>query len=336
MHPVNDALSATQSRLTHLIVRIMKRCNLPCRMCDFWKTKDEGFDLAFFEKLCQQARPLGVKEIQLTGGEPTIHPSFFEIMSVIQSYGIQRSMITNGTRFEDPGFLKMVGALNLERIHVSLDGDAAWHDYERRSKGLWEKVSQGLIQLSKLKRDGAPEIVLNYIVSCHTYKALPSILDTIGPSIDAIQLLPIKGEKEWYLSPDQIKEWNVGVAPIIEKKCRRLHIANYSSLSIFGATDAQIKEAAAGNYNFSPHPCFVAQNTIFIDELGNVFPCANTPYAGSDLILGNVLIQSLEEIMNSHKRKESICTLPSPEHCSGCMPSYQFINTEAFKRGIQF
>lgn len=336
MHPVNDSLSSSYSRLTHLIVRIMKRCNLPCRMCDFWKTKDVGFDLAFFERLCQQARTLGVKEIQLTGGEPTIHSSFFEIMKVIQSYGIQRSMITNGTWFEDPQFLKMVGVLNLERMHISLDGDAVWHDYERRSKGLWKKVSRGLIQLSTLKQDGAPEIVLNYIVSCHTYKALPSVLDTLGPSIDAVQLLPIKGEKEWYLSRDQIKEWNELVAPIVEEKCHRLRIANYSGLSIFGTTEGHLEQAAVGNYNFSPHPCFVAQKTLFIDELGNAFPCANTPYTGSDLILGNVLIQSLEEILNSRKRKESICTLPSPEHCSGCMPSYQFINTEAFKRGIRF
>jgi len=68
--------------LTSLYLYIAGSCNLACRHC--WITPSYQPDggngqfvkLEYVDKAIREARPLGLRSIKLTGGEPTLHPRF--------------------------------------------------------------------------------------------------------------------------------------------------------------------------------------------------------------------------------------------------------------------
>ena len=82
----------------------------------------------------------------LTGGEPMLHPQFFEIAACVRDMGFDWGMTTNGTMIDDAAArrLKEVG---LATVSVSLDGLEASHDALRGQKGAWKRAVRGLVAL---------------------------------------------------------------------------------------------------------------------------------------------------------------------------------------------
>lgn len=83
------------------LIEVTDRCNLTCPTCyassspthGRHRTLDEIKDL--FETVVRSEGEPDV--VQLSGGEPTIHPQFFEIMDMAKSYPIKHLMLI--TRF---------------------------------------------------------------------------------------------------------------------------------------------------------------------------------------------------------------------------------------------
>lgn len=80
-------------------IAITDRCNTSCRAC--YSPRGEN-DLSVHEVLgLARSAPHFVTKTVLTGGEPTEHPAFFDIVSQLDS-----GLITNGINFADLNFLK--------------------------------------------------------------------------------------------------------------------------------------------------------------------------------------------------------------------------------------
>ena len=124
---------------------VTDRCQLNCDHC----LRDPGkkpldLPLSILESAVDQARALyGVPHVGLTGGEPTLHPQFYEMVDAIVDRGCTWHMVTNGERFdrvvlrlaERPERLSRLRMLNL-----SLDGATqATHD-SIREQGSFEAV----------------------------------------------------------------------------------------------------------------------------------------------------------------------------------------------------
>ena len=124
---------------------VTDRCQVNCDHC----LRDPGkkpldLPLSILESAVDQARALyGVPHVGLTGGEPTLHPQFYEMVDAIVDRGCTWHMVTNGERFdrvvlrlaERPERLSRLRMLNL-----SLDGATqATHD-SIREQGSFEAV----------------------------------------------------------------------------------------------------------------------------------------------------------------------------------------------------
>ncbi|MCM8787652.1 MAG: radical SAM protein [Candidatus Omnitrophica bacterium] len=77
-------------------------CNMNCKHCwiepDFDDFSKASFlDLELFSDILEQAKPLGLVSIKLTGGEPLLHPKIFEILDIIKKYDLRLIIETNGT-----------------------------------------------------------------------------------------------------------------------------------------------------------------------------------------------------------------------------------------------
>lgn len=124
---------------------VTDRCQLNCDHClRDPGTKPLDLPLEILESAVEQARKLyGVGHVGLTGGEPTLHPQFYEIIDAIVGHGCTWHMVSNGARFdrvvlrlaERPARLAALRMLNL-----SLDGATeATHD-GIREQGSFEAV----------------------------------------------------------------------------------------------------------------------------------------------------------------------------------------------------
>jgi MoaA/NifB/PqqE/SkfB family radical SAM enzyme len=118
-----------------VVFHVTDRCQLNCKHClrDPEKaSKDISLDLV--RKVLDEARDLyGCDHVGLTGGEPTLHPQFPELIETLVDREMSWHMVTNGIRFDtkvlalldrDPRIQPLITA-----IDFSIDGaDAEVHD----------------------------------------------------------------------------------------------------------------------------------------------------------------------------------------------------------------
>ena len=140
--------------LTSLYVYAAGSCNLACRHC--WivpKFQPDGIGgpyvkLEYVEKAIREGKPLGLRSIKLTGGEPMLHPQFRELVTLIDDAELGIIIETNGTLVDSDSahFLKARPQVNF--ISVSLDGATPeTHDALRSVPGSYERAVSGIKNL---------------------------------------------------------------------------------------------------------------------------------------------------------------------------------------------
>ncbi len=109
------------------VVTITSACNLDCPICYVHNKNDDAFHmpLADFQLILDHLRTDHGGEldiINLTGGEPTMHPQLFEMLEMAKAAGIHRvTVCSNGIRLaKDEAFVKRLGELHA-RVALSFD-----------------------------------------------------------------------------------------------------------------------------------------------------------------------------------------------------------------------
>jgi MoaA/NifB/PqqE/SkfB family radical SAM enzyme len=128
--------------LASVDVYITSQCNRRCSYCflpaDFF---DSGarMSLESFSGVVRWSQHNGVGEITLLGGEPSLHPSFPDMISHASGQGLDIRVVTNGARsFQRLLADGTIGPGNLARVAVSLDTlDEALQD-QLRGRGAWQ------------------------------------------------------------------------------------------------------------------------------------------------------------------------------------------------------
>lgn len=142
--------------LTSLYIYAAGSCNLACKHCwiepTFQKNNSElglFVDLDDVKKVVQEAKPLGLHNVKLTGGEPLLHPRFRELVDIIVNEGASITIETNGILVDRnmAEFLRSSGKVTF--ISISVDGDnARTHDDLRGVKGSFKKAVSGIKYLA--------------------------------------------------------------------------------------------------------------------------------------------------------------------------------------------
>jgi MoaA/NifB/PqqE/SkfB family radical SAM enzyme len=86
--------------MSRLVVELTNRCNLRCRHCFDQRHAATGeLPLGIIEKLLADARACGITRVSFTGGEPTLHRHFDEIVRRCADATCRFSLVTNGSTF---------------------------------------------------------------------------------------------------------------------------------------------------------------------------------------------------------------------------------------------
>lgn len=139
--------------LNQIYFYLTEGCNLRCSHC--WiqpKYQAPGhsypsLSLDLFRSIIEQAKPLGLSAVKLTGGEPLLHPQIDEILELIQLEGLGLVVETNGILCTLKLARKMAACAN-PFVSVSLDGaDAETHEWVRGVEGCFEGAQRGIRNL---------------------------------------------------------------------------------------------------------------------------------------------------------------------------------------------
>jgi len=150
--------------LNQIYFYLTRLCNLRCRHCWIqpkYQTEEQTYPslpLKLFRSIIQQAKPLGLSSVKLTGGEPLLHPQINEILDFIQKEDLTLNMETNGTLCTTELASKMAECKNAS-VSVSMDGaDAETHEWVRGVEGCFDESVQGIKNLVKAKF--RPQIIM--------------------------------------------------------------------------------------------------------------------------------------------------------------------------------
>jgi MoaA/NifB/PqqE/SkfB family radical SAM enzyme len=133
-----------------LILLLLSRCNNRCRFCMVDDEIETSVDLPLEigRQLIEDQSP--ETRIEFFGGEPTIHPHFWELLTLARKRGFNCSIATNGRTFASKKFAGRMASLDAGKIYVrtSLYGpDSEIHDYYTRSPGSFEQTVRGVQHL---------------------------------------------------------------------------------------------------------------------------------------------------------------------------------------------
>jgi len=115
-----------------------------------------------------------VPSLLLSGGEPLIHPRFFDLVELASELGLKLTISTNGTLI-DAGAAARLKAANVAYVGISLDGIGDVHDRFRGKDGAFKAAVNGFRTCHKVGQKTGLRLTLTR----HTVSDIERILDFI-------------------------------------------------------------------------------------------------------------------------------------------------------------
>jgi len=118
-------------------------CNQDCGLCwqaRTWPDAPRAVLLTWVDELAAE----GVRQLTLTGGEPTLHRALPEVLDRARHHGMRTMLQTNAVQLSKPSVLARIGP-SVDRFFVSLHAaDASISDAITRAPGTWHRTVSGI------------------------------------------------------------------------------------------------------------------------------------------------------------------------------------------------
>jgi MoaA/NifB/PqqE/SkfB family radical SAM enzyme len=129
----------------------------------------------------------GVRNVHFTGGEPTIHPRFVDVLKLAQKLGMRTSIGTIGTMLAQPGFAERA-VPHLNEALFSLHGpDAACHDPLAGRVGSFAQVVRAIERCLEVDPDF--DVYVNTVLTTANLEQLTqtvALADRLGAKLIVI------------------------------------------------------------------------------------------------------------------------------------------------------
>ena len=178
-------------------------CNLRC--CHCWiqpkftgerKGDPQFLELELFESIIEQAKPLGLANVKLTGGEPLLHPQISEILTLIKSQGLGMRVETNGLLCSQE-ICRLIADCKNPFVSISLEASSSEiHEKIRGVKGCFGEALAGMRNL--VDTGLRPQVIMTVMRSNKDeVEALTDLAKSLGAGSVKINILQptARGEK---------------------------------------------------------------------------------------------------------------------------------------------
>lgn len=266
-----------------MAIHIAPDCNMNphCPFCYMDKEKPSK-SLEWFYDMPLVAKQLGIQQIAIGGGEPTLFPEFLEkFTKLCRSYDIIPNLTTNGINKIPKTILENLGCVSfsfdkykasrvewLDKIveSTSFNGDVTKLDYNKPCYHLLDAVDDCL-QLKGMWEENNPKVGINYLmIDKQSVYMLSKVIKhfLIDNKVDTLYALQMKNHKIDYTREDLKKV----LYPLSLLLGDRLCVDDSVLMSL-----GKLKQ------------CHRGREFISIDYHGNVKPCSfSEPIAKIDKI----------------------------------------------------
>jgi len=168
------APKSSSQRKPVVVWNITRRCNLHCIHC-YSDSTAEHYKGELTLKECidviDDLADYQVPALLLSGGEPMLHPHFFDLVGYAAARGLRVTVSTNGTRIDSPAASKLKD-LGVTYVGISLDGIGESHDRFRGRTGAFRKA----VEAFRHCRGAGQKVGLRLTLTRQTADQLPEIL----------------------------------------------------------------------------------------------------------------------------------------------------------------
>jgi len=224
------------------------------------------------------------ERVKLTGGEPTLHPEFEEIVHALAELNIPFSIFTNA-RWRKPD--QLVALLKtipqFAGFLISLHGaDAEIHEAYSGIRGSFEETVRNI----RLAVNAGMNVATSTVISKHNFDKLADTV-TLSAALGADHAV--------------INRYLGTPLPGIEPSAKELKI-------VVGFVDRLRRDGARVKFGNCVPQCFVENSSTgclagvaycAVSPWGELRPCNHSP-----TVAGNLLTQSVEEVWRSSKMEE--------------------------------
>lgn len=172
-------------------------CNERCSYCPCSKQEKQDkliTPLSDLKTAIAQFAVEGITDITISGGEPTLHPDFIDIIDYSQRCGLQVTVLSNGERFSNIDFLtKLQERLNMRQLRIitTLHSESAIsHEQANDTPGSFQRSVNGLLNLCNC----GSKVIVKHCITKENYKSLKEFFlfidRTFIPDVD-VQLCSI-------------------------------------------------------------------------------------------------------------------------------------------------
>lgn len=253
-------------------LQLNNSCMCKCKHCYVGEEGNKSITYDDFIVMIDDFIDKGVMTIDYSGGEPTLHKNFAEIITYGKKQGLNQMLFTNGFIREE---LYSVIEKNIDIIQVSIDGPEEYHNMFRKNN----KVYQNAIKTLERLKDTEVTILVSMSVVNENVEHIPFVVE-----------LAKRYNATFRISPPVPMGRNSGKNNLFyERLLEKIKQKCYIS----GINLEELKPHKAG--------CSAVRRTVYVDINQNIYPCPLL--SETDYLLGNYKKQSLEEILNSESTK---------------------------------
>ncbi|WP_135854802.1 radical SAM/SPASM domain-containing protein [Halorussus salinus] len=318
-------------------IDIIKACNLACDHC-FLQSQSVPDAYPTFEQLellrdqLDEARPV---KVYLTGGEPTLHPSFYDVFELFADGPYDLTVFTNGVLVDDEMVAELAPYAGEVSFQVSFDGLGEVH---RRIRGIEaEPVLDGIERLS----DAGFDVHLRTTVQPGNVEQIPDIYEKSAElGVNYVEFAPILPTFGWdHLTDEPYPEFRerslVAYAEFLRSRETFPVPIGRDPVPVPCGYDVS-DEAALDGYI-----CPAASTALEISAEGEVYPCpylhheefsAGNVYEG-DASLQEIWERSMENpawacmVAYTNVGGDDCKECPHADACKGACPAAGFADT---------
>lgn len=299
---------------------ITGKCNYNCRHC--FNASDNAplmseWTLEEAKDLIRQARECGINAVTITGGEPMLHPNFFEIFEEIHRQGLYVNELNTNGSFIDQAALDRLKAIGCHpTIKISFDG-LGHHDWMRNHRGAEERA---LAALRLCVENGFPVWSQTNVHRLNVQTMLPTaeLLDEMG--VSEMRIIRTTEAPRWKenagdacLTLEEYFEEMLKFTEVYLRKSRQMNVDVWQFLTLFPRHTAyrmRPVECGEGKFRESLPVCRGNRGMIAIGADGQVYPCMQMSgyYNGHRMDLGNVKRRGLRPLLREGDYLSEVCT----------------------------
>jgi radical SAM protein with 4Fe4S-binding SPASM domain len=169
--------ATARGRRPIVVWNITRTCNLRCVHCysDSMAARYPGeLEWEQMQAVVKDLAAYQIPSLLLSGGEPLIHPRFFDLVDFATEAGLKLTISTNGTLIT-PEKAALLKAANVAYVGISLDGIGEIHDQFRGKEGAFKAAVEGFAACHAVGQKTGLRLTLTR----HTVTDIEHILDFI-------------------------------------------------------------------------------------------------------------------------------------------------------------